>query len=71
MEELTSCCVSGVEIREEESTSGPTYDKDLNPLWDYEMINTAWHGHGHALQFSDVDKDGKDELLAGGTLFDT
>lgn len=46
------------------------YDKDLNPLWDYEMKNTAWYGHGHALQFSDVDKDGKDELLAGGTLFD-
>ena len=46
------------------------YDKDLNPLWDYEMKNTAWYGHGHALQFFDVDKDGRDELLAGGTLFD-
>lgn len=45
------------------------YDKDLNPLWHYE-IPGAWYGHHHSVQFYDVDGDGRDELLAGGTLLD-
>jgi len=45
------------------------YDKDLNPLWHYE-IPGAWYGHNYSVQFYDVDGDGRDELLAGGTLLD-
>ncbi len=45
------------------------YDKDLNPLWEYE-IKGAYYGHHYAVQFYDVDGDGRDELLAGGTLLD-
>jgi len=46
------------------------YDKDLNLLWHHEIQGTAWYGHHYAVQFYDVDGDGRDELLAGGTLFD-
>ncbi|MGQ9609102.1 MAG: hypothetical protein ACUVWN_07365 [bacterium] len=45
------------------------YDKDLNPLWEYE-IKGAYYGHHYAVQFYDIDSDGRDELLAGGTLLD-
>jgi len=45
------------------------YDKGLEPLWHYELPG-AWYGHHYAVQFYDVDGDGRDELLAGGTLFD-
>jgi hypothetical protein len=43
------------------------YDKDLNLLWDGRV--NAPYGHGHAVQFYDVNGDGRDEFLAGGTLF--
>lgn len=43
------------------------YDRDLNLLWTGKV--NAPYGHGHAVQFYDVDGDGLDELLAGGTLF--
>jgi hypothetical protein len=46
------------------------YDKDLNLLWHHELQGVAWYGHHYAVQFYDVDGDGRDELLAGGTLFD-
>jgi len=46
------------------------YDKDLNLLWHRELHGTAWYGHHYAVQFYDVNGDGRDELLAGGTLFD-
>jgi len=42
-------------------------DKDLQPLWQ-RNVDTPY-GHGHAVQFYDVDGDGRDELLAGGTLY--
>jgi hypothetical protein len=45
------------------------YDRDLEPLWHSELPG-AWYGHHYAVQFYDVDGDGCDELLAGGTLFD-
>lgn len=45
------------------------YDPNLNLLWHYQMPS-AWYGHHYAVQFFDVDGDGRDELLAGGTLFD-
>ncbi len=45
------------------------YDPQLNPLWHY-RLPSAWYGHHYAVQFFDVDGDGRDELLAGGTLFD-
>ncbi len=45
------------------------YDRELSPLWRQEVTG-AWYGHHHALQFCDVTGDGRDELLAGGTLFD-
>jgi hypothetical protein len=45
------------------------YDKDLRLLWHHELSG-AWYGHHYAVQFYDVDGDGRDELLAGGTLFD-
>jgi hypothetical protein len=45
------------------------YDVNLQPLWHHELAG-AWYGHHYAVQFYDVDRDGRDELLAGGTLFD-
>ena len=42
------------------------YDKELNLLW-HNSVDPPY-GHGHAVQFCDVDGDGKDEVLAGGTL---
>ena len=46
------------------------YDRDLNLLWHHEIQGTAWYGHHYAVQFYNVDGEGRDELLAGGTLFD-
>jgi hypothetical protein len=43
------------------------YNKDLELLWHNEV--NAHFGHAWSLQFFDVDGDGRDELLAGGTLF--
>ncbi len=43
------------------------YDQELNLLWDNKV--NAPYGHGYAVQFFDVDGDGRDEFLAGGTLF--
>jgi len=43
------------------------YDKDLSLLW-HNRVN-APYGHGNAVQFVDMDGDGRDEVLAGGTLF--
>jgi hypothetical protein len=45
------------------------YDCDLNPLWQV-ALPSAWYGHHWSVQFYDVDGDGYDELLAGGTLLD-
>jgi hypothetical protein len=46
------------------------YDKDLNLLWQ-RTLHQAYYGHHYAVQFFDVNGDGRDELLAGGTLYDT
>jgi len=43
------------------------YDKDLNLLWN-NRVKTPY-GHGYAVQFWDVNGDGRDEFLAGGTLY--
>jgi hypothetical protein len=43
------------------------YDKDLNLLWK-DRVKTPY-GHGYAVHFCDVDGDGRDEFLAGGTLY--
>ncbi len=43
------------------------YDRELNPLWKARV--DVPYGHAHALQFHDVNGDGRDEFLAGGTLF--
>ena len=43
------------------------YDRDLNLLWQSEVETP--YGHGHSVYFHDVDGDGRDEILAGGTLF--
>ncbi|MCD6519447.1 MAG: hypothetical protein J7M05_05965 [Anaerolineae bacterium] len=45
------------------------YDPQLHLLW-HQKITGAYYGHHWALQFYDVDGDGRDELLAGGVLFD-
>jgi hypothetical protein len=45
------------------------YDQNLNMLWHHEL-GSSWYGHHYSVQFFDVDGDGQDELLAGGTLFD-
>lgn len=45
------------------------YDAAMNLLWEYELPG-AWYGHHYAVTFFDVDGDGRDELLAGGTLLD-
>jgi hypothetical protein len=45
------------------------YDRRLNPLWEH-VLPSAWYGHHWSVQFCDVDGNGRDELLAGGTLFD-
>jgi len=42
-------------------------DKDLHPLW-HRTVDTPY-GYTDALQFYDVNGDGKDELLAGGNLY--
>ncbi|MBT4500228.1 MAG: hypothetical protein HOC74_21040 [Gemmatimonadetes bacterium] len=44
------------------------YDPDLNLLWHHDQP-TSWYGHHWAVQFCDVDRCGRDELLAGGTLY--
>ncbi len=43
------------------------YNGELEPLWQA-TVETPY-GHGHALQFFDIDGDGRDEILAGGTMF--
>jgi len=61
------------EWRKEKGNGGVNlwaYDKNLELLWHRELKDTAWYGHHYAVQFYDVDGDGRDELLAGGTLFD-
>ncbi len=45
------------------------FDRELNLLWDH-TIDTAWYGHHYAVAFADVNRDGRDELLAGGILLD-
>jgi hypothetical protein len=43
------------------------YDRDLELLWK-SRVNPPY-GHAHALQFIDIDGDGRDEVLVGGTMF--
>jgi hypothetical protein len=43
------------------------YDGNLEPLWDARVDPPF--GHGHALQFFDIDGDGRDEVLVGGNMF--
>lgn len=42
------------------------YDADLNRLW-HHQVNPPY-GHHNAVHFYDVNGDGRDEVLAGGTL---
>jgi hypothetical protein len=44
------------------------YDRELKPIW-HRTVHEAPYGHHWALRFLDIDQDGKDELLAGGTMF--
>ena len=44
------------------------YDRDLNLLW-HRQVDPRY-GHHRAVLFVDVDGDGRDEVLAGGTLLD-
>jgi hypothetical protein len=44
------------------------YDEHLNPLWE-QRVRVAY-GHHDGLMVYDVDGDGRDEILAGGTMFD-
>ena len=43
------------------------YDRGLNLLWESEVKTP--YGHGRAIWIYDVDGDGRDEILAGGTLY--
>ena len=43
------------------------YDRNLNLLWKSEVKTP--YGHGHSVYFHDADGDGRDEILAGGTLY--
>ncbi len=48
------------------------YDRSLKPLWDVDMSVPTFKapaGHITAVQLFDVDRDGRDEVLAGGTLY--
>ena len=45
------------------------FDRNLNQLW-YHQQEGAHYGHHWALAFCDVNGDGRDELLAGGHLYD-
>jgi len=45
------------------------YDQNLNSLW-HATTHEAPYGHHAALRFLDINGDGRDELLAGGTMFD-
>ena len=45
------------------------HDKDMDLLWRHEQPG-AYYGHHWALALCDIDGDGRDELLAGGTLYD-
>ncbi len=45
------------------------WNRQLEPLWE-QTVGPAAYGHHDALDFCDVDGDGRDELLAGGVLFD-
>jgi hypothetical protein len=44
------------------------YDADLNLLWSAQ-VNPRF-GHGNSIAFYDVDGDGREEILAGGSLLD-
>jgi outer membrane protein assembly factor BamB len=44
------------------------YDRNLNLLWAH-IQSGAHYGHHYALDFHDVDSDGREELLAGGVLY--
>ncbi len=44
------------------------YDEHLQPLWE-RRVRVAF-GHHDGLMVYDVDGDGRDEILAGGTLYD-
>jgi hypothetical protein len=44
------------------------YDEHLRPLW--QQRTRLAYGHHDGLMVYDVDGDGRDEVLAGGTLFD-
>ena len=46
------------------------YDKDFNLLWQ-DTQGEAHYGHSHALAAFDIDGDGRDELLAGGVMYDS
>ncbi len=45
-------------------------DRDLRLLW-HQSQGEAHYGHHDALAFHDIDGDGRDELLAGGVMYDS
>jgi len=55
-----------------ESSSGGAqlwaYDKDLNLLWEQEQ-ERPYFGHLHSIKLHDINGDGYDEVLAGGSLY--
>ncbi len=45
------------------------YDRNLKPLWEAEQPS-AYYGHHWALTFMDITGDGREDLLAGGVMYD-
>ncbi|MCX7945341.1 MAG: hypothetical protein N2746_12610, partial [Deltaproteobacteria bacterium] len=47
------------------------FDKDLNPIWEWEAPPYGNFGGAHSIRVGDVDLDGKDEIIhSGGVLKD-
>jgi len=48
------------------------YDRDLNLLWECSQDGSGAHlGHTYAIAFHDIDGDSRDEMLAGGVMYDS
>jgi hypothetical protein len=48
------------------------YDRDLNLLWKRSQDGSGAHlGHTYAVAFHDIDGDARDEILAGGVMYDS
>jgi len=46
------------------------FDRNLNQIWKWEAPPYGNYGGAHSIRVADIDLDGKDEIIHGGTVFD-